>query len=299
MPFKVDATSGWLSHLDFLLKHGQKVSPRESQTVELLACKTITDMTRPVVTVMERRLGYRFMPAEAWWILSGSNRVEDIAPYSKMISNFSDDGVTFRGAYGPPIVDQLGWCAEQLLKDPLTRQAVLTIWRPRPGPSRDIPCTISMQFFLRPDPNVESESYQLHTVTTMRSSDIWLGWPYDVFNFSMVSGYLAALIMHLRPGFGVELGALHMNMGSSHMYERHWDQARNIVELSSSPAKYEYDDYDHYVDRLTTWRHEPFNPGLYWQRPHDLVDHLKALADRDRDGLKGPWLTELLSEDDA
>jgi thymidylate synthase len=42
------------------------------------------------------------------------------------------------------IKQQLDYVVEALVKDNDSRQAVLTIWRPSPAPSKDIPCTVSI-----------------------------------------------------------------------------------------------------------------------------------------------------------
>jgi thymidylate synthase len=56
----------------------------------------------------------------------------------------------------------------------------------------------------------------------MRSSDAWLGLPYDFFTFSMLSLDLAA-------DLGAMTGSLQMNLGSSHLYEEHYMQAEAVV----------------------------------------------------------------------
>ena len=122
-----DANLAWLTLLEAILDQGEEQTPRGKRTLEIIGKTTKFDMSKPIITVRNRKLGYKFLAAEAWWIASGSNRVDEIAPYSKMISSFSDDGLTFRGAYGPKIMDQLPWVAEQLSNDPNTRQAVLSI----------------------------------------------------------------------------------------------------------------------------------------------------------------------------
>lgn len=206
----------WIEALRTVLETGKVSAPRGMPIKELMAYQTCTPMEWPIVTVKERELGYKFMAAEAAWILSGDNRVKTIRPYSKAISNFSDDGHFFHGAYGPMIRDQLHFVIDALNADKDTRQAVLTIWRPNPRPSKDIPCTVSVQFLIRDG--------MLHVIDTMRSSDLWLGWPYDVFNFSMLARYV---ICHLKQK--PELGVIVLQAGSAHLYEQNWLPAQAIV----------------------------------------------------------------------
>lgn len=257
------ADTAWLNLLEHITRSGTEEFPRGKRTLEIVGKTTQFDMSRPVITVANRNLGYKFLAAEAWWIASGSNRVSDIAPYSKAISNFSDDGLTFRGAYGPKIMDQLPWVAEQFTKDLSTRQAVLTIWRERPGPSKDYPCTLGAQWLLR---QIDGAWY-MHCQVTMRSSDAWLGSPYDWFNFSIQTAFLIAYMRTAYPEtfpFPINLGKMTFTAGSQHLYEEHIEAAKTCV--------FEPDPKFSYVS---------LNPSMYQQDPYDFLDHIKALADRD------------------
>jgi len=129
----------WLAALDHIEWGGDTVTPRGQPTKELVCHTMIVDMTRPVVTVKERHLGYRFMCAEAAWLLSGDDRVETIAPYSKTIANFSDDGATFFGAYGPKLRAQLDYVVGCLRDDPLSRQAVAKHLAREPAENKRLP----------------------------------------------------------------------------------------------------------------------------------------------------------------
>lgn len=228
------ADCAWRNLLDDILKHGDRVEPRGLPTLELRAHKTTVDMRMPIVCEPRRKLGYRFMAAEAHWILSGDDRVETIAPYSRAISRFSDDGVRFFGAYGPKIMEQLTYVVEALLGDHDTRQAVMTIWRPNPPVTKDVPCTISAQWMIR--------NGLLHCVDTMRSSDAWLGWPYDVFNFSMLS-YTILAMLRQRGMQDLEIGTLTLIAGSQHLYAPQWLEAQLIVDSKPDRQQFYLDQY--------------------------------------------------------
>lgn len=217
----MNATDAWLYLVNRLMLDGRIVHPRGQATRELLAYRTFVSMTAPVVLSRARRLGRKFMFAEAAWILSGDNRVSTIASYSKKISDFSDDGIRFFGAYGPPLRDQLGHVVRALRADPESRQAVVTLWRPNPPVTKDLPCTVALQWLIREE--------QLHCVATMRSSDAWLGWPYDVFNFSTVS---LAIWLELGRHFAPQgLGNLYLTAGSQHLYERDANGALQCLKM--------------------------------------------------------------------
>tara|TARA_B100001027_G_C16241185_1_gene319513 strand:- start:60 stop:839 length:780 start_codon:yes stop_codon:yes gene_type:complete len=211
----------WLTMCKDIINHGVDIFPRGIPAKELRAYQTVVDMSRPILSIKARELGYKFMAAEAYWILQGDNRVESIAPYSKMISEFSDDGVTFFGAYGPKVIDQLAYVAACLKKDADSRQACINIWREKPGQTKDVPCTMSLQFIVRE--NV------LHCIDTMRSSDVWLGWPYDVFNMSMITRYVA-LYLNEMGGMLYDVGNLYLTAGSQHIYQRDLPRIKQIFD---------------------------------------------------------------------
>lgn len=183
-------------------------------TKELLCNKTVIHAESPVLTTVYRGLNRRFLCAEPAWILSGSNRLSNIKPYLENYAMYSDDQVFMTGAYGPPVVDQLPYVTRTLREDPSSRQAVMTIWRPRPAPSVDIPCTVALQFLVR--------DYCLHTIVYMRSSDAWLGLPYDWFTFACISKVVAWSL-------GSMLGNLTVVAGSQHLYAKHESLARTLL----------------------------------------------------------------------
>ena len=179
----------------------------------------------------------------------------------------SDDGWTFNGAYGPPFADQAGWIARAIAADPATRQAVMTIWRPRPVPSADIPCTVALQWLYRSD--------ELNCVAFMRSSDAWLGIPYDWMTFSMMSADIALLLKWRGCLKTPRLGQLTVIAGSQHLYKLDWDDALKCSESSEHLFEEKPLDLYEFTD------------------PQDLIGHLWAIARKDGTA-RHEWLKELL-----
>ena len=229
----VSADRAWADCLQEILRHGIPRAPRGLETLEIPHRTLVMDMSLPVVTNKERKLSYQFMAAEAYWIMTGDNRVSTIAPYNKNISAFSDDGEVFFGAYGPPIKDQLPYVLKSLAADQETRQAGLTIWRPSPLPSKDIPCTVAIWF--------RRIHHNLTVHVFMRSSDAWLGVPYDIFNFSMLGHLVCAKLNEMNRGEEcISPSTLYVTMVSSHLYLKNADDARrclaHIPTLNTAPT---------------------------------------------------------------
>lgn len=232
------------------LHYAPIVSPRSKPTKELLGVQLkINDLQNNVLVCDKRNLNYRFMVAEWLWIAKGRDDVAGVARYNSKIKEFSDDGVKFAGAYGPRLAPQWEWVKKKIEQDANTRQAIASIWTPNPASSKDIPCTLNFQFLYRDE--------RLNCIATMRSSDVWLGLPYDIFNFSMLTNTLANE-MKLKPGW------LQMNLGSSHWYQEHWIELNFTAQFLRSPIV------------QSSW--EPWYPCLTVKTSAEALEVLRDLS---------------------
>jgi thymidylate synthase len=205
----------WHSLLDTLMHNGEVVAPRGMAIREHRSTVlTVENGLKNILHSPARRLNYRFMVAEWLWIWFGHNDVRSIKQYNPKIAEFSDDGEVFSGAYGPPLRDQWGGVISKLMKDRDSRQAVIQIYSTPRKPTKDVPCTIALQFLIR--------QAKLHVIAYMRSSDIWLGLPYDFFNFSMLGNIAAGTV-------GVDMGSVTFHLGSSHLYESNLEAAERVL----------------------------------------------------------------------
>jgi thymidylate synthase len=219
----------WRSILDHVMASGFEVSPRGKKTRELPQRTVAVNMNFPVLTLPERKLNYRFMAAEALWIVNGNNELSLLTPYNPRMAEFSDDGVTLAGAYGPRILSQFEYVVNTLADDAETRRATLTIWTPNPEKTKDYPCTVAMDFKIR--------NSKLNCHVFMRSSDIWLGLPYDVFSFTMVACEVLSRY-NVAQLTDVTLGTLYITAASMHIYEEHWNAASDLLSITPRPGAY-------------------------------------------------------------
>lgn len=211
------ATEAWDKWWDILseqAKSGKKEPSRAGNIVgeALNAITVISNPRKGIVKSDIRQMSIDYAVGELLWYMSGSNRLSDIEPYSKAWTSLSDDGETVNSAYGYRIFKQFGFdqwelVREKLKADPNSRQAVIHIKDPSDKPTKDTPCTVALQFHIRDN--------KLYLTTYMRSNDLWLGWPYDVFSFTAFQQIMA---MEL----GVEIGSYTHIAGSLHLYEKDW-----------------------------------------------------------------------------
>lgn len=187
----------------------------------LNAVTVITDPTRGIVQSDIRKMPMRYAVGELMWYLSGNPTLEAIRNYTTAWDRMSDDGVTVNSNYGWCIkykygFDQWEFVKNMLKTDPLSRQAVLHIKTANNKPSKDVNCTVCLQFLLRDG--------KLHATVYMRSNDIWMGFPYDVFSFTAMQCKMA---MEL----GVGIGTYTHIAGSLHLYERNGTIEENTTEI--------------------------------------------------------------------
>lgn len=125
---------------------------------------------------------------EGVWMLAGRNDVKSLVKFNARMGEFSDDGVTFHGAYGKRWydhfgVDQLQLILVALAARPDDRRQVLQIWDPRQDLGRsgkDVPCNQSVHF-------TRDERGALDIAVFCRSNDaVWGTYGSDAVDFSML-----------------------------------------------------------------------------------------------------------------
>jgi len=159
---------------------------------------------------------------ELFWYLSKDNRLEFIAYYIKKYDDFSDDGISIHGGYGPRLYNmhgkfnQIERIIDLLKENPSSRKAVIQLFDASDLEKKykDIPCTCTLQFVIRKN--------KLNMFTTMRSNDAFWGLPHDIFCFTMLQEIIATSL-------NVDLGVYSHAVGSMHLYKDHEISAQNYL----------------------------------------------------------------------
>lgn len=171
----------------------------------------LLDPTRNTMCQCLRKMPIRYAIGELLWYDSRNNTAKAIEPFSTFWKRIQNEDGTVNSNYGHCIhdkfdFDQWNFVKDLLKKDPTSRQAIMHIKEPRNllvNPTKDVNCTIALQFLIR--------NGALHMITTMRSNDVWLGLPYDVFNFTCMQ-------IRMAMELGVDIGIYYHNAGSLHLY---------------------------------------------------------------------------------
>lgn len=191
---------------------------------------------------------------------------------------YRDPDGTFHGAYGNRIGRQLDDVVHKLRDDPLTRQAVITLWNPdldnEPG-HLDYPCTLAIGFSLHGFAND-----RLHMHVQMRSNDVWLGLPYDMFQFGQLQYTIANIL-------GVYPGRYTHSAWSMHLYEANLAESYNVVE----PSKISIDAIRELQPEGLGYGYQP--PKAVRKRAEDIALRPDELKDVTSDEL---WYVEALRD---
>jgi len=184
--------------LVYLKQHGV---PRDSRNGPvLLAPEPVTTVyTHPLERVLfwdARDANPFFHLVESLWMLSGRNDVALVARFAKQMEAYSDNGMTFHGAYGYRWrkwfeFDQLLSIIESLKKNKDDRRQVLQMWDPRKDLGKlgkDFPCNVSATFQI----NTQGA---LDLAVFCRSNDIvWGAYGANAVHFSFLLEYMARAV---------------------------------------------------------------------------------------------------------
>lgn len=213
----------FIGELHEVLQHGENIDVRGSSTREIRARLIEIDDVRERCVVLPGRNNNIFASiAESMWVIAGRDDIEYLSAYIPRAKDFSDDGDTWRGAYGPRLrdwngVDQLEEILTILRTQPNSRRAVATLFDPSRDfvASKDIPCNNWLHFLVR------EGRLDLHVVA--RSTDIWWGFSgINAFEWTLLQEIMAVWV-------GVAPGRLTFFTSSLHIYERHTARARSVL----------------------------------------------------------------------
>lgn len=241
-----------------LLKDGVERKTRGFKCFELTApvMIKIENPTARIVTVPGREWNCTLPYVESLWLASGRNDINMVAHYVKKMMDFSDNRITMRAGYGPRFryytgvsddynngysgdpktihdiktveVDQFEFIEKCFQKDPLTRQAIITIGDPAKDcfqgehvlkQTKDFPCTRDLQFI--------QCNGKLDLIVHMRSNDfIWGASGVNIFNFTFIQEYFAKIL-------GFDIGNYYHIANNFHYYEDRKEMLQKIADTSN------------------------------------------------------------------
>lgn len=160
-----------------------------------------------------RRLNYRFWALETLCYLGGVGGSCHAALLTAANPHYASflrgDQLAELTQYGPAMAAGLVEVERELLHDPSSRRAYVSLWSPRTPMHKDAAyCTTGLQFFSEPAP--ATGTFGLSVCAHMRSNDLNWGTPYDVPAFCAILLAMAAAVRMPARKYHHHAGSLHI-----------------------------------------------------------------------------------------
>jgi thymidylate synthase len=178
-------------------------------------------------------------------------RPGDLGPvYGHQWRNF---GATRKsdGSYERDGIDQISQLIAQIRSNPNSRRLIVTGWNPKEADQVALPpCHTLFQFYVQ-DGELSCQLYQ-------RSADIFLGVPFNIASYSLLT-LMIAQVCGLKPGDFVH------SFGDAHIYSNHREQVE--LQLSRQPKALPRMKLNPAVKNLLDFRFEDFTLEGYDPHP--------------------------------
>ncbi len=221
----------YLDLLKTVLHEGAYRSDRTGTgTYSLFGAQLRFDLTSRFPLLTTKRIHWKSVVHELLWFLRGETNVATLHESGVTIWDEWADaqgnlgriyGAQWRDWRGPDgtSVDQIQEVLEQIRAHPSSRRLLVTAWNPAElGRMALPPCHVLFQFYVQ-DGFLSCQLYQ-------RSADLFLGVPFNIASYSLLT-VLIAHLCDLRPKEFVH------TFGDVHLYANHLEQAR--IQLGRSP----------------------------------------------------------------
>jgi len=213
--------------------------PRGMEIKEICnAALVIDDPYFPLYDNNKRSSQFKYIAGETVWYFTGRKDIDFISKYSKFWKQLDNGDGTVNSAYGNLIFreklsdgkNQYQWALESLIQDKDSRQAIIHFNKPSHQwqGNKDFVCTLNGVFQIRDN--------RLNFTVDMRSNDLILGTATDVAFFCLLQ---QQMLKHLKLTYpNLKMGSYTHIVHSLHIYERHFDLVRGMLEESFSHMSY-------------------------------------------------------------
>lgn len=216
---------GYVKLVEYVYDHGVKRAPRGQSTLDAgFVTVVVNDCRNALPLGTGRGVNPAIAAVEAIQLIAAVSVPQMVVAASPRFIDYQEPNGEFYGSYGRRIGDQVHHVIHKLLNDIHTRQAVITLWDPLYDNSsgyKDYPCTVALHFAIIDN--------KLEMNVTMRSNDVWLGTPYDLFQFTQLQMSIAIVL-------GIEPGIYRHTAWSLHLYESDFEAVEEFISNEIYPS---------------------------------------------------------------
>jgi thymidylate synthase len=221
----------YLDLLELVLKKGVEKRDRTGTgTLSVFGHQARYDLADGFPLLTTKKLFVKAIVYELLWFLRGDTNVRWLQEKGVTIwDEWADENGELGPVYGRQwrswpaadggTIDQIANLVRDIRANPDSRRLIVTAWNPSDVPKMALPpCHCLFQFYVA-NGKLSCQLYQ-------RSADIFLGVPFNIASYALLTMMLAQ-VTGLQPGEFVH------TLGDAHLYLNHLDQARE--QLTRKP----------------------------------------------------------------
>lgn len=254
----------YLDLLQNILDHGTEKGDRTGTgTLSLFGYQMRFNLQDGFPALTTKKLHLKSVIYELLWFLKGDSNIQYLKDHGVRIwDEWADENGELGPVYGVQwrkwksadgdVIDQVSQVVEKIKTRPNSRRLIVTAWNPGDVAMMALPpCHLLFQFYVA-NGKLSCQLYQ-------RSADIFLGVPFNIASYSLLTLMLAQ-VCELEPGEFVH------TFGDVHLYSNHLEQAR--LQLTRQPYPLPEMKINSQVKSIFDFRYEDFELHNYQYHPH-------------------------------
>ena len=254
----------YLDLMRHVLEHGQDKSDRTGTgTRSVFGWQMRFDLGQGFPALTTKKLHLKSIIHELLWFLQGDTNIAYLKEHGVRIwDEWADANGDLGPVYGKQwrrwqtpdgrLVDQIAQLVHGLKHNHDSRRHIVSAWNPGDVDAMALPpCHCLFQFYVA-DGRLSCQLYQ-------RSADIFLGVPFNIASYALLTMMLAQVCGY-RPGDFVH------TFGDAHLYANHFEQAR--LQLAREPRPLPTMWINPTVDDIFSFKFEDFRLDHYDPHPH-------------------------------
>lgn len=247
-----------------VLEHGaQKHDRTGTGTISVFGYQMRFNLKEGFPMVTTKKLHLKSIIHELIWFLSGDTNIKYLKENNVRIwDEWADENGDLGPVYGSQWrswptadgrhIDQISQIIKTIKENPDSRRIIVSAWNVGEIENMALPpCHAFFQFYVA-DGKLSCQLYQ-------RSADIFLGVPFNIASYAMLT-MMVAQVCGLQPGEFIH------TLGDAHLYNNHLEQAR--LQLSRDPKPLPVLKINPEVKDIFAFTYEDFTLENYDPHPH-------------------------------
>jgi thymidylate synthase len=254
----------YIDLLNHVLENGVEKSDRTGTgTISVFGYQSRYDLSKGFPVLTTKKLHLKSIIHELLWFLTGDTNIKYLRENGVRIWNeWADENGDLGPVYGYQWrswptpdgnhIDQISQVIESLKNNPDSRRHIISAWNVGQINQMNLPpCHLLIQFYVA-NGKLSCQLYQ-------RSADIFLGVPFNIASYSLLT-MMVAQVCDLQPGEFVH------TLGDAHIYLNHMEQVK--LQLSRAPYPLPRMKINPAVNSIFDFKYEDFELEGYQCHPH-------------------------------